>query len=122
MMLARDWKSADGAMLAGSPGLSLFFAEMRDDQGKLNGIRIQRLKNKLGTKALPTAELELDGTKGELVGSIGRGTPTISTVLNISEFPSSCDRMNLTRLSQLIPLLSYCLYRLPALLYRHSLP
>lgn len=48
-------------------GLSLFFVPMRRSSGKqsnaseLNGIRIQRLKNKLGTKSLPTAELELKG-------------------------------------------------------------
>lgn len=39
----------------------MFFAKIRGDDGKLNGIEIQRLKNKLGTRQLPTAELLLDG-------------------------------------------------------------
>lgn len=39
----------------------MFFARIRTDDGKLNGIEIQRLKNKLGTRQLPTAELLLDG-------------------------------------------------------------
>lgn len=74
-------------------GISLFYAPMRkkleteDVLGydtELNGVYIQRLKNKLGTKALPTAELELKGVRGWLVGEEGRGTKEIATVLNIA--------------------------------------
>ncbi|KAF5863755.1 hypothetical protein ETB97_009390 [Aspergillus alliaceus] len=70
-------------------GLSLFYIPMRRCSGKekgseLNGIRIQRLKNKLGTKSLPTAELELKGVRGWLVGEEGKGVKEISTVLNIT--------------------------------------
>lgn len=53
-------------------------------QTELNGIRIQRLKNKLGTKSLPTAELELKGARGWLVGTEGRGIKDISAILNIT--------------------------------------
>ena len=46
----------------GSRGLSLFYAEVRrDPQGRLEGIEVQRLKDKLGTRQMPTAELLLDG-------------------------------------------------------------
>ena len=41
--------------LAGSAGLSLFYLELRRPDGGLNGIEILRLKDKLGTRALPTA-------------------------------------------------------------------
>lgn len=44
-----------------SKDLTMFFARVRNDDGSLNGIEIQRLKNKLGTRQLPTAELLLDG-------------------------------------------------------------
>jgi len=68
MLLARvvDEK---GDYTEGSRGLSLFFARIKDDHthSKLNGVRIHRLKNKMGTKAVPTAELELDGMKAQLV-------------------------------------------------------
>jgi hypothetical protein len=40
----------------------MFFARTRDENGNLNGIEIQALKNKLGTRQLPTGELLLDGT------------------------------------------------------------
>ncbi|KAH7411557.1 hypothetical protein DE146DRAFT_241432 [Phaeosphaeria sp. MPI-PUGE-AT-0046c] len=51
---------------------------------ELNGVRIQRLKNKLGTKSLPTAELELKGARGWLVGTEGQGVKDISAILNIT--------------------------------------
>lgn len=46
----------------GSRGLSLFYAGVtRDEDGRLRGIEVQRLKDKLGTRQVPTAELLLDG-------------------------------------------------------------
>lgn len=46
----------------GSKGLSLFYAEVsRGEDGRLKGIEVQRLKEKLGTRQMPTAELLLDG-------------------------------------------------------------
>ena len=82
-------------MLARTPkGVSAFYAPMRrtladgpDSMGyatELNGIKIQRLKQKLGTRALPTAELELQGVRAYLIGEEGRGTKEIATVLNIA--------------------------------------
>lgn len=82
-------------MLARAPkGVSVFYAPMRrtlpdgpDSMGyetELNGIKIQRLKQKLGTRALPTAELELQGVRAYLIGEEGRGTKEIATVLNIA--------------------------------------
>jgi alkylation response protein AidB-like acyl-CoA dehydrogenase len=70
-------------------GLSCFFAPTRklvNGKPEMNGIRIQRLKNKLGTKALPTAELELRGMRAWLVGEEGRGVPVISTILNVTRY------------------------------------
>ncbi|KAL4960739.1 putative acyl-CoA dehydrogenase [Aspergillus stella-maris] len=51
---------------------------------KTNGIRIHRLKNKLGTKELPTAELELRNTRAHLVGELDKGIQTIAPLLNIT--------------------------------------
>jgi acyl-CoA dehydrogenase len=47
----------------GGRGLALFYLETRDAAGDLNGISIDRLKDKLGTRKLPTAELTLDGVR-----------------------------------------------------------
>src|SRR6185436_6111085 len=67
----------------GSAGLSLFLVEQRRPDGARNGIRILRLKDKLGTRALPTAELALEGCLAEPVGELGRGVKKITPLLNI---------------------------------------
>jgi len=58
--------------------------EVKDKNGDLNGITIHRLKDKLGTKAVPTAELELNKTSATLVGPLHRGVPVIASILNIT--------------------------------------
>ena len=73
----------------GSKGLSLFYLETRDQQGHLNGIRIHRLKDKLGTRALPTAELSLVNTKAWLIGEPGHGVRKIASMFNITRIYNS---------------------------------
>jgi len=51
---------------------------------ELNNIQIVKLKNKLGTRGLPTAELILDGTEADLVSEPGRGVASISHMLTIT--------------------------------------
>jgi len=78
----------EGAPL-GSKGLSLFYVETRKSNGELNHIEIHRLKDKLGTRALPTAELTLHGCEAELLGQPGDGIRNISTMLNITRLYNS---------------------------------
>lgn len=47
-----------------------------------NGICIHRLKNKMGTKELPTAEVELKDVRAHLIGAKDRGIATIALLLN----------------------------------------
>ena len=76
----------------GSGQLSLFIAPTKktiklSDGGTevvTNGIRFHRLKNKMGTKELPTAELELHEVRAWLVGPLDRGIATIATLLNVT--------------------------------------
>ncbi|XP_008939027.1 PREDICTED: uncharacterized protein LOC103773413 [Merops nubicus] len=75
---------AEGEVKEGSSGLSLFFLKVRDEEGNLNSIQVQRLKDKLGTRQMATAELWLDGAKAELVSREGRGVASISSMLNIT--------------------------------------
>ncbi|KKY30425.1 putative acyldehydrogenase [Diaporthe ampelina] len=85
-------------------GVSAFFAPMRRHSSsaitlagrpmgaagtELNGVRIQRLKNKFGTRSLPTAELELEGMRGWLLGREGHGVKEISTILTLTRVHSS---------------------------------
>ena len=45
----------------------MFYLRVRDADGILNNIEVQRLKNKLGTRQLPTAELVMEGSRAFLV-------------------------------------------------------
>ena len=62
-------------------GLSCFFLPrwIHDESGgdRLNAIRIQRLKHKLGNHANASAEVEFEGASGWLVGEEGRGVKQI---------------------------------------------
>jgi len=80
MTLAR----IEGDDAPGSAGLSLFYVKLRDDRGALQRIVVHRLKDKLGTRALPTAELTLDGTPAVLVGGPGHGVRKIAAILNVT--------------------------------------
>ncbi|HJT99486.1 MAG TPA: acyl-CoA dehydrogenase family protein [Rhodanobacteraceae bacterium] len=73
----------DGAGV-GADALALFYVETRDAEGRWNGIRIDRLKDKLGTRELPTAEIHLDGTIAEPVGELANGVRSIAPVLNVT--------------------------------------
>lgn len=64
--------------------LSVFLVQLRDSDGALRDIRVNRLKDKLGTHALPTAELTLDGTPAQLIGGEGEGVRKIAAMFNIT--------------------------------------
>jgi alkylation response protein AidB-like acyl-CoA dehydrogenase len=68
----------------GGRGLALFLVETRDAAGRLNGIQVHRLKDKLGTRMVPTAELSLDGTLATPVAGIRDGVRNITPMLNIT--------------------------------------
>lgn len=68
----------------GGRGLALFYVETRDADGRLNGITINRLKDKLGTRKVPTAELTLDGTVAHPVVGLTDGIRNIASMLNVT--------------------------------------
>jgi alkylation response protein AidB-like acyl-CoA dehydrogenase len=68
----------------GGRGLALFYLETRGPDGAPNGIRVERLKDKLGTRKLPTAELTLDGAGAEPVAGTRDGTRAIEPMLQIT--------------------------------------
>jgi putative acyl-CoA dehydrogenase len=64
-------------VLAQAPGgLSCFLVERGP------GMEFQRLKDKLGTRSLPSSEVEFRGALGRLVGDEGRGVPAIIRMVN----------------------------------------
>jgi putative acyl-CoA dehydrogenase len=65
-------------------GLTCFAVPRVLPDGTRNGIRLQRLKNKLGNRANASAEIEYDGTLGWPVGAEGRGIPTIIEMVSMT--------------------------------------
>ncbi len=84
---------------SGSRGLSLFLIPLRfpilrppgapRPSSLTNNIKIHRLKNKFGTKILPTAELSLEGAEAYLLGPLNQGVKYITPVLNITRVHSA---------------------------------
>jgi len=65
-------------ILAQAPGgLSCFLLPRFTPDGKVNAIRIQRLKDKLGDRSNASSEVEFTGAYAQLVGEEGRGIATI---------------------------------------------
>jgi alkylation response protein AidB-like acyl-CoA dehydrogenase len=68
----------------GGSGLALFYVEIRNADGKPNGVWVNRLKDKLGTRMVPTAELTLDGARATAVVGTSGGIKNITPMLNIT--------------------------------------
>ncbi len=68
----------------GGKGLALFYVETRRPDGSTNGFTVNRLKDKLGTRKLPTAELDLDGMVAVPVGGLAEGVRAMAPMLNVT--------------------------------------
>lgn len=65
-------------VLAQAPGgLSCFLIPRMLPDGKMNNLRFQRLKDKLGNSSNASSEVEFNGTLGFLIGADGHGIRTI---------------------------------------------
>jgi len=83
-----------GTVQDGARGLSLFLIPLRlplfpgptdpTPSPISNNIFVHRLKDKIGTHILPTAELSLQGTIGYLLSPLNQGVKNIAPVLNIT--------------------------------------
>jgi len=96
MTLARI-EDENGETKEGTKGLTMFYLETRDKEGRLNGIRMEKLKKKLGTRQMPTAEMILEGTKAYKVSKEGRGIASISPMLTVTRIHNSIMAVSNTR-------------------------
>lgn len=92
LTLARPEGNAQGGQ-----GLALFYVELRDEDKRLRNIQINRLKDKLGTRKVPTAELTLDGTPATLVRETTDGIRNITPMLNITRLWNGISAVSLMR-------------------------
>jgi hypothetical protein len=81
----------------GGSGLAMFYVETHNPDGSLNGIRVERLKDKLGTRKVPTAELTLDDARAELVGDTRHGTRNIEPMLTVTRAWNSVTSVSFMR-------------------------
>jgi alkylation response protein AidB-like acyl-CoA dehydrogenase len=89
----------DGAP-AGPKGVALFLVPRLDSKGALN-YRVRRLKEKLGTRAVPSGEVDFDQTEAHLIGRAEEGIYYILETLTLSRLANSCGAMGLARKAQM---------------------
>src|SRR5258706_645878 len=81
----------------GGKGLALFYVETRNAGGQLDHILVHRLKDKFGTRKVPTAELTLDGTPALAVAGEADGVRNISPMLNVTRTWNSVSAVSYMR-------------------------
>jgi alkylation response protein AidB-like acyl-CoA dehydrogenase len=74
---------AEGAP-AGTRGVSLFVVPRTNPDGRPNGHSLDRLKDKLGTRALPTAEISFDGAEGWMLGPPEAGLKNVVAIVLVT--------------------------------------
>jgi alkylation response protein AidB-like acyl-CoA dehydrogenase len=87
----------EGASL-GTRGLGCFLVPRSLEGRGPNGFRIRRLKDKLGTRCLASAEIEFDGALGWPIGEVGEGFHVaVEELLNTSRWLNAVGSSGLMR-------------------------
>jgi alkylation response protein AidB-like acyl-CoA dehydrogenase len=69
----------------GTTGVAVFVVPRVLPDGQLNAIAFERLKDKLGTRSLPTAEMKFEGATGYAIGDTREGFKTLMNyIINVS--------------------------------------
>jgi len=69
---------------SGTAALALFYVETMDGERRKPELVIDRLKDKLGTQELPTAEIHLDGLPAWPLGELAHGVRQVAPMLNVT--------------------------------------
>jgi putative acyl-CoA dehydrogenase len=80
-------------------GLSCFLVPRLLSGGQRNGIRLMRLKDKLGNRSNASAEAEFQESTGFLVGEAGRGVPTILDMVTLTRLDCAVASAGLMRIA-----------------------
>jgi alkylation response protein AidB-like acyl-CoA dehydrogenase len=81
----------------GTAGLSLFLLPRTLPDGSANHYRILRLKDKLGTRAMPSGEIKLEGALAWLVGDPQQGFKQMADMINMSRLSNGMRAAGLMR-------------------------
>ena len=86
-------------ILAQAPGgLSCFLLPRILPDGRVNAMRLLRLKDKLGNRSNASAEVEFAGAHAWMVGEEGRGVPTIIEMVTLTRLDCAVASAGLMRL------------------------
>jgi alkylation response protein AidB-like acyl-CoA dehydrogenase len=69
---------------SGTKGLALFLVPSMLEDGEPNAIHIRRIKDKLGTRSVPTAEVNFERTVAYQIGEPGVGINRMMEMVNVS--------------------------------------
>lgn len=78
-------------------GVGLFMMPRRKPDGSLNDYRIERLKDKLGTRSMASGEITLDGAYAVQVGQLERGFRQMTEMVNMSRLSNAVRAVSLMR-------------------------
>ncbi|MFP5264797.1 MAG: acyl-CoA dehydrogenase family protein [Blastocatellia bacterium] len=82
----------------GTAGLAIFLVPRVLPDGRVNRISFRRLKNKLGTQSLPTAEIDFEGATGYAIGDTSEGFKTLMHyVINVSRMHNAANACGFLR-------------------------
>jgi hypothetical protein len=84
---------------AGSAGLGLYLVPSHLDDGSPNHLRIRRLKDKLGTKGLPTGEIDLLGAEAVEIAPPPAGFKLMMEALEYSRLHNAVGSVGIQRRS-----------------------
>jgi acyl-CoA dehydrogenase len=90
----------------GSKGLAMFLVPKMLENGEHNYYRINRLKDKLGTKDMASGEVSFEGAIGYVVGSIENGFKQMMSMVNSSRLSNAVRSAAMMRRSYLEALVS----------------
>lgn len=95
--------------IPGPKGLALFLVPQSNPAGELN-FKLRRIKQKSATRAVPTGEVELDGSEAYLVGEADQGIYYTMETLTVSRFANAIGAVGLSRKAQIESILR-CMQR-----------
>ncbi len=83
--------------VAGTRGLGLFLVLREQPAGNGERIKIERLKDKFGTRSMATGEVTLDGVRATLIAGAGEGFLAMAEMINLSRTYNAVASLALVR-------------------------
>lgn len=87
----------------GTRGLGLFLVPRLLEDGSVNAFAVRRLKDKIGTRSMPSAEIDFNGAVGYAVGPVDQGFRTLmAQVINTSRLYNTVGTAGIARRARLV--------------------